>query len=44
MQKEDTVAEEESGGFSFSGSDIVEILFVVVAVGGIYIGFCKKKM
>ncbi|WP_410508519.1 cobaltochelatase subunit CobN [Methanosarcina hadiensis] len=44
MQKEDTVAEEESGGLSFSGSDIVGILFVVMAVGGIYMGFRKKKM
>jgi len=43
MQKEDPVEEEESGGMSFSGSDIVGILFVVAAVGGIYLGFRKKK-
>jgi len=36
--------EEESGGMSFSGSDIVGVLFVVVAVGGIYLGMRKKKM
>ena len=44
MQKEETVKEEESGGLSFSGSDIVGIFFVVVAVGGIYMGFRKKRM
>jgi len=44
MQKEENVKEEESGGISFSGSDIVGILFVVAAVGGIYLGFRKKRM
>jgi cobaltochelatase CobN len=43
MQKE-SVEETENGDFSFSGSDIVGILFVVVAVGGIYLGFRKKKI
>lgn len=43
MQKE-SVEEVESGGMSFSGSDIIGILFVIVAVGGIYLGFRKKKM
>jgi cobaltochelatase CobN len=43
MQKE-PVEEAENGGISFSGSDIVGILFVIVAVGGIYLGFRKKKM
>lgn len=43
MQKE-SVEEAETGGMSFSGSDIVGILFVIVAVGGIYLGFRKKKM
>lgn len=36
--------EEESGGMSFSGSDVVGVLFVIVAVGGIYLGMRKKKM
>jgi cobaltochelatase CobN len=43
MQKE-SVEEAETGGMSFSGSDIVGVLFVIVAVGGIYLGFRKKKM
>lgn len=43
MQKE-SVEETENEGFSFSGSDIFGILFVVVAVGGIYLGFYKKKL
>ncbi len=43
MQKE-SVEEVENGGLSFSGSDIVGILFVVAAVGGIYLGFRRKKM
>ncbi|MFZ2498487.1 cobaltochelatase subunit CobN [Methanosarcina sp.] len=34
----------DNSGFSFSGSDIFGILFVVAAVGGIYLGFYKKKM
>lgn len=37
------VEEKESGGTSFSGADIIGILFVVAAVGGIYMGFRKKK-
>jgi cobaltochelatase CobN len=41
MQKE-SVEEAENGDFSFSGSDIVGILFVVAAVGGIYLGMQKK--
>lgn len=44
MQKESPVKEEESGGMSFSGADIFGVLFVVAAVGGIYLGFRKKKM
>ncbi|NLU56309.1 MAG: hypothetical protein GXX12_02425 [Methanosarcina thermophila] len=44
MQKETPVTEEESGGPSFSGSDIFGILFVLAAVGGIYLGFRKKKV
>jgi cobaltochelatase CobN len=43
MQK-DSAEEPESEGFSFSGSDIFGILFVLAAVGGIYLGFYKKKM
>jgi len=43
MQK-DSAEEPDNSGFSFSGSDIFGILFVVVAVGGIYLGFYKKKM
>ena len=42
MQKE-SAEEKESGGMSFSGADIAGVLFVVVAVGGIYLGFKKKK-
>lgn len=44
MQKEEPVGESENEGFSFSGSDIFGIIFVVVAVGGIYLGFHKKKL
>ncbi|AKB30996.1 CobN-like chelatase BtuS for metalloporphyrine salvage [Methanosarcina siciliae HI350] len=43
MQKE-SVENAENGDFSFSGADIVGILFVVVAMGGIYLGMRKKKM
>lgn len=43
MQK-DSAEEKESGGTSFSGADIFGILLVVAAVGGIYLGFRKKKM
>ena len=47
MQKDSVEVKEkenESGGISLSGSDIFRILFVVAAVGGIYLGFYKKKM
>jgi len=44
MQKEEPVGNAKNEGFSFSGSDIFGILFVVVAVGGIYLGFYKKKL
>jgi cobaltochelatase CobN len=44
MQKEDIVTENENGGLSFSGADIVGVLFVVAAVGGIYLGMRKKKL
>jgi len=43
MQKE-SAEEKESGGMSFSGADIAGVLFVIVAVGGIYFGFRNKKM
>lgn len=43
MQK-DSTDEPDNSGFSFSGSDIYGILFVVAAIGGIYFGFYKKKM
>ncbi len=43
MQKENPVKEEESGGMSFSGADILGTFFVIVAAGGIYLGFRKKK-
>lgn len=43
MQK-DSPEEPDNSGFSFSGSDIFGILFVVVAAGGIYLGFYKKKL
>ncbi|MCC4765552.1 cobaltochelatase subunit CobN [Methanosarcina sp. DH1] len=42
MQKEVT-EDAEKGNFSFSGSDVFGIIFVVAAVGGIYLGFKKKK-
>jgi len=42
MQKE-PVEEKESGGMSFSGADIFGVLFVMAAVGGIYLGFRNKK-
>lgn len=42
MQKE-SVEELESGGMSFSGADILGTLFVLIAAGGIYLGFRKKK-
>lgn len=47
MQKdsiEEKENENESGGMSFSDSDIFGILFLVAAVDGIYLGFYKKKM
>ncbi|MEL7662864.1 MAG: cobaltochelatase subunit CobN [Methanosarcina mazei] len=44
MQKEESSEEAESGGMSFSGADIIGTLFVVAVVGGIYLGFRKKKM
>ncbi|MFY1111323.1 MAG: cobaltochelatase subunit CobN [Methanosarcinaceae archaeon] len=43
MTKE-SVEESEEGGMSFSGADIVGVLFVLTAVGGIYLGFRKKKL
>lgn len=43
MQKESPAEESESGGMSFSGADILGTLFVIVAAGGIYMGFRKKK-
>ena len=43
MQK-DSANEPEDNGFSFSGSDIFGILFVVAAIGGIYFGFYKRKI
>ena len=47
MQKdsvEEKENENESRSISFSGSDIFGILFVVAAVGGVYLGFYRKKM
>ncbi|WP_292373804.1 cobaltochelatase subunit CobN [Methanosarcina sp. UBA411] len=41
MQR-DSSEEPDNSGFSFSGSDIFGIFFVVVAAGGIYIGMRKK--
>jgi len=43
MQKE-SAEEKESGGMSFSGADIFGVIVVVAAVGGVYLGFRKKKM
>jgi len=42
MQKE-SAEEKASGGLSFSGADIFGVIVVVAAVGGIYLGFRKKK-
>lgn len=42
MQKE-SAEEKASGGLSFSGADIFGLIVVVAAVGGIYLGFRKKK-
>jgi cobaltochelatase CobN len=39
-----SVKKTENSGVSFSGSDIIGVLFVVAAVGGIYLGFRKKKI
>jgi cobaltochelatase CobN len=44
IEEKEKENENESGGMSFSGSDIFGILFVVAAVGGIYLGFYKWKM
>jgi len=41
MQK-DSTEEPDNSGLSFSGSDIIGILFVVVAAGGIYLGMRKR--
>ena len=35
--------EKESSGMSFSGADLLGALFVVICLGGIYLGFQKKK-
>ncbi|WP_440954277.1 cobaltochelatase subunit CobN [Methanosarcina sp. Mfa9] len=35
---------EDEGGMSFSGADIVGTLFVLVAAGGIYLGMRRKKL
>lgn len=42
MTKE--TAEKESGGMSFSGADLLGALFVIICLGGIYLGFRKKKI
>lgn len=41
MQK-DSAEEPDNSGFSFSGSDVIGILFVVVVAGGIYLGMRKR--
>ncbi|MDD3042092.1 MAG: cobaltochelatase subunit CobN [Methanosarcinaceae archaeon] len=43
MQKEPVDSSKEGSAMSFSGSDILGTLFVVACLGGIYIGFRKKK-
>ncbi|AKB34941.1 CobN-like chelatase BtuS for metalloporphyrine salvage [Methanosarcina siciliae C2J] len=40
---QETVENEDGGGMSFSGADILGTLFVLVAAGGIYLGIRKKK-
>ncbi|PAV13791.1 cobalt chelatase [Methanosarcina spelaei] len=44
MQKESYRDENSSTGMSFSGSDIMGLLFVFVSIGAIYIGIRKKKI
>ncbi len=44
MEKEMNQDDEDSGSMTFSSSDIVGTLFVLVAVGGIYLGMRKKNM
>ncbi|MDD3042095.1 MAG: cobaltochelatase subunit CobN [Methanosarcinaceae archaeon] len=43
MQKENTDQAEEGGSMSFSGADIVGTLFVISALGAIFLGLRKKK-
>ncbi|MDD4498628.1 MAG: cobaltochelatase subunit CobN, partial [Methanosarcinaceae archaeon] len=43
MQKENTDQTEEGGGMSFSGADIAGTLFVISALGAIFLGLRKRK-
>ncbi|AKB26435.1 CobN-like chelatase BtuS for metalloporphyrine salvage [Methanosarcina sp. MTP4] len=44
MQKDAADGSEGGSPMSFSGSDVVGTLFVLAAVGGIYLGFRKRKL
>jgi len=43
MQKEDLSEDDPSSPMSFSGADIVGVLFVLASLGAIYLGFRKRK-
>ncbi|AKB30308.1 CobN-like chelatase BtuS for metalloporphyrine salvage [Methanosarcina siciliae T4/M] len=44
MQKESIQKESPYSGMSFSGADIVGVLFVIVSLSAIYIGVRRKKL
>ncbi len=43
MQDEIEPESEDTGSFSFSGSDILGLLIVILIVGAIYIGYKRKS-
>jgi len=42
MTKE-SVTQPESSNFSFSGSDIIASILVLIGVGAVYMGFSKRR-
>ncbi|MDD4749643.1 MAG: cobaltochelatase subunit CobN [Methanosarcinaceae archaeon] len=44
MQKENVDEAEEGGGMSFSGADLVGVLFVLSALGAVFLGMRRKKL